>query len=87
MSKCDEAVARYREKLGEHWKGADEILFRAAWNEGAAAMADKDAPIINALAAIPEQDLKAWLVEPPITAPEAYQELARAELARREEQG
>lgn len=41
MSKCDERVARYRENLGAHWKGADEILFRAAWNEGAAAAHDQ----------------------------------------------
>jgi hypothetical protein len=41
MSKCDEAVARYREKLGEHWKGADEILFRAAWNEAAMVARDQ----------------------------------------------
>jgi len=166
MSKCDEAVARYREKLGEHWKGADEILFRAAWNEGAFAARDEinalhvalnelrdiertlrsssankriiaaieaiesarlvsgsveaawakqalaalrersddegspigrafllgmstarseaDKRVLTALRAIPEQDLKGWIAEPRITAPEAYEELARAELARRE---
>lgn len=40
--------------------------------------------VLAALSRIPEQDLIAWLSEQPITAPEAYEELARAELARRE---
>lgn len=35
-SACDRAVERFREKVGpEHWRGSDEVLFRAAWNEGA----------------------------------------------------
>lgn len=36
-SALDRALERYRERVGaEHWRGSDEILFRAAWNEGAA---------------------------------------------------
>lgn len=155
---CDRAVARYREQIGEHWKGSDEVLFRAAWNEGAAerdrhARAERELAgsvtrrhekrawnaewilsriglyvdeygealvptaadtygdgvravkgaiksrllgltvsaqsyerVLAALSRIPEQDLEAWLAEPPVTNPEAYEDLARAELYRREKE-
>lgn len=33
---CERAMARYREALGSRWNTADELLFRGAWNEGAA---------------------------------------------------
>ena len=33
---CERAMARYRKALGKHWQPADEMLFRGAWNEGAA---------------------------------------------------
>lgn len=41
QSPVERALARYRERCGSHWKTADEILFRAAWNEAAAFARDK----------------------------------------------
>ena len=32
---CDRVLAHYRERCGAAWRPADDILFRAAWNEGA----------------------------------------------------
>lgn len=32
---CDRVLAHYRERVGGAWRPADDILFRAAWNEGA----------------------------------------------------
>lgn len=32
---CDRVLAHYRERCGAAWRPADDILFRAAWAEGA----------------------------------------------------
>lgn len=34
-SACDRVLAHYRERVGAAWRPADDLLFRAAWNEGA----------------------------------------------------
>lgn len=59
------------------FESTEKLLRAGEWIAAAA-------PVLDAFARIPDQDLKAWLVDPPITAPDAYEELARAELARRE---
>jgi hypothetical protein len=42
-SACSLAVARFREKVGpELWRSSDEVLFRAAWNEGATCRIEQD---------------------------------------------